>query len=133
MAHLSRDFARLFMGMFCIGFCGLPIVPAAAQGASSFQSSCNHISIAGNALVANCRRVDGSVNRTSIVLEGIENIDGQLQMTGRGQPATFQDSCRHILMYGSTLTATCRRVDGSYQRASIELPGISNIDGNLQY
>jgi CVNH domain-containing protein len=133
MAHLSREFAKLFVGMFCIGFCGLPIVPAAAQGTSSFQSSCNHISIAGNALVANCRRVDGSVNRTSIVLEGIENIDGQLQMTGRGRPATFQDSCQRILMYGSTLTARCRRVDGSYQRASIELPGISNIDGNLQY
>jgi CVNH domain len=132
MVHLSRGISKLFMGMFCIGLCGLPIVSAAAQGASSFQNSCNNISIAGNALVASCRRVDGSVSRTSIVLEGIENIDGQLQMTGRG-PATFQDSCRHILMDGSTLTARCRRVDGSYERTSVELPGISNINGNLQY
>jgi hypothetical protein len=133
MVHLSRGIAKLFMGMFGISLCGLPIVPSAAQATSSFQSSCNNISIAGNALVANCRRVDGSVNRTSIVLEGIENIDGQLQMTGRGRPATFQDSCRHILMYGSTLTARCRRVDGSYEKTSVELPEISNIDGNLQY
>jgi len=133
MARLSRRNAKSFMYVLCAGLCGLAMSPANAQGTSSFQRSCDNISIAGNALVAHCRRVDGSINRTSLVLIGIENIDGQLRLTGRGQPATFQDSCRHIRMDGGTLTATCRRLDHSDGQTSVELPGISNINGNLQY
>jgi CVNH domain-containing protein len=133
MARLSRRNAKSFMYTLCAGLCGLAMSPANAEGTSSFQRSCDHISIAGNALVATCRRVDGSMNRTSLVLLGIENIDGELRLTGRGQPATFQDSCRHTRMDGGTLTATCHRIDHSDEQTSVELPGISNINGNLQY
>jgi CVNH domain-containing protein len=133
MARLTHKNAKSFMYMLGAGLCGLAMSPANAEGTSSFQRSCDHISVAGNALVATCRRVDGSMNRTSLVLLGIENIDGQLQLTGRGQPATFQDSCRHIRMDGGTLTATCHRLDHSDEQTSVDLPGISNINGNLQY
>jgi hypothetical protein len=133
MAHLSRRNARSFVYVLCTGLCGLAMSPAQAQGTSSFQRSCDGISIAGNALVATCRRVDGSLNRTSLVLEGVENVDGQLRVTGRGRPATFQNSCRHIRMDGGTLTATCKRLDHSDQQTAVELAGISNINGNLQY
>ena len=62
----------------------LPIVcatagPADAQGASTYQMSCRHIGVAGSTLFANCRRMDGSFNRTSILIPGIENIDGVLR------------------------------------------------------
>lgn len=67
------------------------------------------------------------------MLQGIENIDGQLQFTGPGRPASFQDTCHHIRIVGSTVWAECRRVDGSYRLTSINLPGIANNDGHLQY
>jgi hypothetical protein len=134
MAHLfSRRNARSFVYVLCTSLCGFPMSPAAAEATSSFQRSCDRIAIAGNALVATCRRVDGSLNRTSLVLEGVENIDGQLRATGPGRPATFQNSCRHIRMDGGTLTATCKRIDHSDEQTSVELPGISNNNGNLQY
>lgn len=49
---------------------------------SSFHLSCTEISIDGDVLSANCERIDGSLNKTSIVLNGLENIDGELKYTG---------------------------------------------------
>jgi CVNH domain len=130
MAHLS---CRIATSLAYVLFSGLATSAAIAQDRSSFQRSCSNISIAGSALVATCRRIDGSNNRASIVLEGIENIDGRLQLTGAGRPATFQNSCRSIHMDGDTLIATCRRIDGNDERTSVRILDISNIDGNLQY
>lgn len=48
------------------------------DSASSFQLSCTNIFIAGNTLVASCRRINGSYNTTSILIPGIHNIDGIL-------------------------------------------------------
>jgi uncharacterized membrane protein YedE/YeeE len=114
----------------------LPIVGASAahaQNASSFQKSCDHIGVAGSTLFANCRRINGSFNRTSILLPGVENIDGNLRFNGMGQPSTFQNSCAGIGIAGSTLFAHCRRIDGGFNRTSILVPGIANIDGVLRY
>jgi hypothetical protein len=124
--------ASLLAGNFLVPiFGGLP--EAHAQAPSSYENSCTNISIAGATLVATCRRIDGSLNRTSIVLQGIENIDGRLDFTQPGQTASFQKSCRDVRIIGATLTATCRRINGSYARTSILVPGISNINGVLQY
>jgi hypothetical protein len=112
-------------------FGGLPA--AQAQAPSSYQSSCTDISIAGATLVATCRRIDGSFNQTSIVLRGIENIDGRLEFTQPGQTASFQNSCNDIHVIGSTLTANCRRINGSFERTSLLIPEISNINGVLRY
>jgi hypothetical protein len=106
---------------------------AHAQSASSFQMSCDHIGVAGSTLFANCRRINGSFNRTSILLPGIENIDGALRFNGMGEPSTFQNSCTGIGIAGATLFAHCRRIDGGFDRTSIVVPGIANIDGVLRY
>jgi hypothetical protein len=68
-----------------------------------------------------------------VVLTGIENIDGELQLTQPSRVANFQDSCRHIHVADSTIMAACRRVDGRYEQTSIDIPGIENIDGHLEY
>src|ERR1700733_14907780 len=128
MTHLSRNLSILAASVLCLGISGLLSSPAHAQSPSTYPSSCHHIGMSGATLVAVCRRVDGSFNQTSIVLQGIENIDGQLQFTQPGQPASFQDSCRHIRIVGSTLVATCRRAGGRYQRTSIAVPGIANVN-----
>jgi CVNH domain len=133
MTHLSRNLSTLAASVLWLGISGLLSSPAHAQSPSTYPSSCHHIGMSGATLVAVCRRVDGSFNQTSIVLQGIENIDGQLQFTQPSQPASFQDSCRDIHVIGSTLNAICRRADGSYERTSMEVPGIANVDGNLQY
>jgi hypothetical protein len=120
------------------GLTALPMVcalalPAHAQSMSSYQDSCRHIRVAGDTLSADCRRMDGSFNETAIEIRGIENINGNLQFNGMDQPSSYQLSCRHIRVAGSTLTAVCRRIDGGYNETSIPIPGIANIDGNLQY
>ena len=104
---------------------------ARAQSASSFQQSCNNIQVSGSTLSASCRRVDGSFNNTSILIRGIANNNGLLQFTGTGQPSSFQDSCNNISVAGSTLSASCRRMDGSFNQTSILIPGIANNNGVL--
>jgi hypothetical protein len=133
MTHLPLRLLTFAAGALCV-VAGCAVVPPAdAQSSSTYQNSCGNIFIEGATLVATCRRVDGSFHQTSIMLEGIENIDGQLQFTQPGQPASFQNSCRNIRVAGSTLTAICRRTDGSYEPTSLDTLGISNIDGHLRY
>jgi hypothetical protein len=106
---------------------------ARAQSASSYQQSCTQIGVAGSTLFANCRRIDGSFNRTSIAIPGIANINGVLQFQGPGEASSFQNSCSQIGVAGSTLFASCRRINGSFNQTSILIPGIANINGVLQY
>ena len=91
------------------------------------------MSVIGATLEARCRRLDGSYQRTSIVLQGIDNVDGRLQLSQPGQSATFQSSCRNIHVTGATLSVRCRRLDGGYQYASVVVQGLANIDGTLRY
>jgi hypothetical protein len=114
----------------------LPIalaLPAQAQQMSSYQDSCRHIRVHGATLSADCRRMDGSFNETAIEIRGIENIDGNLQFSSMVQPSSYQITCRHIRVTGATLTALCRRIDGTWNESSALIAGIANIDGNLQY
>ena len=101
---ICRKLILVAVASISSGFPMLLTATADAQDAG-FQSSCNRISIIGATLEATCRRQDGSYQRTSIVLQGIENVDGQLQFTHPGQAATFQSSCRHVHVTGATLTA----------------------------
>jgi hypothetical protein len=116
----------------CAGVWSLASLPARAQE-SSFQSSCTNISVVGATLSATCRRVDGSFNRTSIVLRGIANVNGRLMLTQPDDPATFQDSCQNIRVIGDTLTATCRKIDGAFVQTSVLIPNIANANGHLQF
>jgi hypothetical protein len=103
-----------------------------AQSASSFQNSCSNISVTAATLKASCRRVNGTYGATSIAIRGIENIDGTLKMTGTGA-SSYQRTCRNIGIVGDVLSATCKKIDGSSQLSSLEIPGIANIDGVLTY
>jgi len=47
--------------------------------------------------------------------------------------STFQNSCVHIFASGDILSADCRGQNGVFTRTSIEIPGIANIDGVLQF
>ena len=46
---------------------------------STFQLTCIHIHVAGDMLSAQCRRVDGSYQQTSIAIQGIANINGMMR------------------------------------------------------
>ncbi|HXY58000.1 MAG TPA: CVNH domain-containing protein [Methylocystis sp.] len=105
---------------------------ARAQPASTFQNSCTDTHIRGALLMARCRRMDGGWRGTSIEIPGVENIDGQLRFTGIPR-SNFQLSCEHIQAFGSTLSAVCRRRDGSWGESSIQIPMIENINGELRY
>jgi hypothetical protein len=107
--------------------------PAQAQQVSSYQDRCRHIRVHGATLAAECRRMDGSFNDTAIEIRGIANIDGNLQFSSMADSSSYQITCRHIRVIGATLTAVCRRMDGSFNESSTLIPGIANIDGNLQY
>ncbi|MDF5718721.1 MAG: CVNH domain-containing protein [Rhizonema sp. NSF051] len=48
---------------------------------SSYQLTCSNIHIHGNILKAICSKRDASLTRTSIALDGIENINGVLKYT----------------------------------------------------
>jgi hypothetical protein len=45
---------------------------------STYQNSCNKISVAGATLSANCRKINGRYKSTSILIPRIQNIDGTL-------------------------------------------------------
>lgn len=107
--------------------------PTLAQSNSSFQSSCTNVSIAGDTLSANCRRRDGRFNRTAIRIRGIHNNNGNLVFTNLNTASSFQSSCTNISIAGNTLSANCRRRNGSFNHTSILVPGISNNNGNLTY
>jgi hypothetical protein len=106
---------------------------AHAQRASTYQLSCTKVTVVGSTLSANCRRIDGGSNRTAILIPSIENIDGALRFSGAGEPSTFQNSCVEAGVAGSRIFARCRRIDGSFTRTTILIPGIENVDGVLRY
>lgn len=100
---------------------------------SNYQETCNHISVSGNVLSANCRRRDRQFNETSIVLRGIENINGTFKVTDPAKVSNYQLTCDDIRIRGNDLTATCKRRNGTLKRTSIVLQGIENINGVLTY
>ena len=68
-----------------------------------------------------------------VVLNGVENIDGTLEQHSTSQYATFQESCFDESIKGDVLTATCLTIDQNLKTTSVELLGIENIDGQLEY
>ncbi|MEH1815209.1 MAG: CVNH domain-containing protein [Nostoc sp.] len=114
----------------------IPIDAAFARPSSSstYQNSCRNIGVSGDILTASCRRRNGTFNLTSIRIRGIENIDGKLRYTGRSTaPSTYQYSCPSIGVAGATLSASCRKINGTFNPTSIRIRGIENIDGILKY
>jgi hypothetical protein len=101
--------------------------------ASSYQNSCNGISISGNLLSANCRDRNGQFRQSSLRLKGIENINGALTVTSSDRVSNFQLSCNSIFIRRNVLSATCKKMNGNLEQTSITLNGIENINGALMY
>ncbi|MGG6296588.1 CVNH domain-containing protein [Leptolyngbya sp. AN02str] len=101
--------------------------------ASTYQDSCENISISGDLLSAFCRTRSGDFVQTSIVLRGIDNVNGMLVATNFTQPSTYQDSCNQLSINGNILTAFCETGDGRKKQTTISLSGIGNDDGMLVY
>jgi CVNH domain/Domain of unknown function (DUF4157) len=113
----------------------LPVstIPVPDSGSSTYQNSCNNISISGNLLSANCRRNNGQFAQSSVVLKGIENINGVLTVTSSDREANYHLSCDNITISRNTLGAICKTADQRPNRTSLPLNGIENIDGILKY
>ena len=48
-------------------------------------------------------------------------------------PSTFEASCLHITIAGSTIAAECRRNNGRYKFTWLRIPGVENLNGSLHY
>lgn len=102
---------------------------------STYPHSCTDIEIdTADTLRARCLQINGSLNRTSIQILGIENVNGQLRY-GRdlSQRSNYPDSCRRISVVGATLMARCQRTNGSSTDTWILIRGIENQNGSLGY
>jgi hypothetical protein len=109
---------------------------AKATDPSTYQDSCLALDVAGATLTAVCRRKDGSLNaRTAIRIRGIDNVNGKLTYSRNPTAiSTYQDSCENTGVIGATLTAKCRRKDGSFnEKTTILIRGIDNVNGKLTY
>ena len=105
-------------------------ISSASAKPSNFFSSCKGISIRNDLLQATCRREDGSDNPTSLILEGINNINGTLVFQ-RGKKSNYFRSCGNIQIKNDTLSATCRAENGAERNTSLILNDISNKNGVL--
>lgn len=115
---------------------------ANAQSRSTFQDSCTNVrygEAGGNAMIyADCRRKNGSMNKASVVIKGIDNKEGRLSHTAGNKPSSFQRSCQKmsIAMAGPSgveLRGSCRTSKGNYVNTTTAIWDVNNIDGNLKY
>ena len=65
-------------------------LPARAEPGGSYLQSCTHVRSFGDRVIADCRRVDGSWNRTELrgadgCVGGIANMNGHLTCNGGGR------------------------------------------------
>ena len=144
----------LAMGALAVAVAvGLP-EPAAAQNfpPGSWRQSCKDARMEGrDDLVAECRRRDGSYNRSRIDTDrcgrggAVANNNGNLVCENanagnnnqRLPPGSWAQSCRNARMEGrDDLVADCRRRDGGYNRSRIDIDrcgrggAVANNNGN---
>ncbi|MEM6754850.1 MAG: CVNH domain-containing protein [Cyanobacteria bacterium P01_C01_bin.38] len=100
---------------------------------SRFDQSCSNARVVNDVLEADCLTDDGRLNYTNIMLEGIQNIDGNLVPSNSNQISSFSESCGEFYVIGNELRATCRTRYGGLKETSIALNDIDNIDGTLRY
>lgn len=134
-----------------------------AQGApyGSYQQTCRDVRTNGDRLFARCQRVDGGWNDTSLDFRNcrgeVINDNGNLRCGGGGNdnrggyydnrgygygrgglpPGDYKRTCRNMYMNGDRLSATCQRVDGSWNNTSLKRVQncqsmIVNDNGNLR-
>lgn len=129
-----KTIAKLFIVPFA--FAG---IASASAAPSTFQNTCSNIAFgyqgSDAALNAVCLKKDGSPNASSLLIQGISNQNGKL--TAGSGSSSFQQSCGDIQVMvdgpNVSISALCRKTDGSSVPSTIELQGVSNNDGKLTY
>jgi hypothetical protein len=113
---------------------------------SSFQLTCSNIAFADvvvtgseavgdvPVLTAVCLTKAGAPHATSLVLAGISNQNGDLTQ-GIGGNSSFQATCGNIRIdvdfRNVTLSAICRRINGTFEQTTLPLNNINNSNGVL--
>jgi CVNH domain len=107
---------------------------ANSRSDSNYQNSCWNAQVNGSTLFARCRRINGGSIRTSILIRGIENRNGNLTYSlSSKSDSSYQNSCWNTQVDGAILSARCYRINGGSTRTSIPIRGIENRNGNLTY
>lgn len=109
-----------------------------AMATGNFSQTCANIELNGSSLSADCRKINGSGQETTINLDDyIGNLDGTLSWGDH----LFSRTCKDIYL-GQLLSnreyvinASCEKRDGyTYKATEINLDNhIANIDGVLKY
>ena len=97
------------------------------------SQTCDDFTVEDNQISAYCRDISGDFTKTTIIIHGLENIDGQLVAKQSFRPANFHSSCSDISIddYG-LLSAFCKSRDGSLLETSIDLDSfLVNDNGRL--
>jgi hypothetical protein len=118
----------------------LALALAQSPPSGSYQKTCTGASMSGTTLNATCTTFSGSSSKTSLpfatsCVGDIGNINGVLACAGPN--GSYSLTCKNATVSGTTLSATCQRIDGSWVPASLPnfqgfQGNISNCDGKLQ-
>ncbi|MEA5532744.1 CVNH domain-containing protein [Crocosphaera sp. XPORK-15E] len=137
MNKISTLFKVIFAFLFaCVISFNLVVDQAMATG--EFSQTCENIELDGSFLTADCKRIDGSLEATSINLDYfVGNLNGTLSWGDHN----FSQTCKDIGLGQSlrtreyVLNAQCEKADGrTYVATEITLDeDIANIDGLLEY
>jgi hypothetical protein len=115
---------------------------AQSAPAGSYQKTCKSISFTNNKLTATCLTGNGGSYAAPSTLADaagcvgdIGNVHGNLACTGA--VGSYYLTCKDSRVEGSTLSATCKKKDGSWVPASLaNFQGyhgnINNCDGQLR-
>jgi hypothetical protein len=127
--------------------CNVDVVPR-----GSYQQTCrNMVSDCGTqpTITSSCKTLDGAWKPAALsainTFSDIENCNGVLRCNRGGEPpqGSYRQSCRCVHVQTGTLTADCRRSNGSWTDTDglgTQLKnfascknGIENIEGTLHY
>jgi hypothetical protein len=127
---------------------GISVVrPASAQGLppGSYAQTCFNVQVIDGTLLANCRRINGSVRPTSLPHAyhchgDISNQDGRLiclEERPRVPGGSYLQSCHNAQVVDDTLFADCLRMNQTVRQTRLPYPwrcpgDIANEDGHLR-
>jgi hypothetical protein len=126
--------------VLCLGALLAPML--VAQDASTFNLTCSDIKLSpdNSTITATCKKRNGSPNRTSLKIMGVQNVDGKL--TATGGESNYLKSCHTIRLKVPSktdyyikeveLTAICPKNSGHPSNTQLKLTNIENIDGVLK-
>ncbi|MFK7827684.1 MAG: CVNH domain-containing protein [Oligoflexales bacterium] len=122
----------MLSNIFSIGIIALAL-SANVFANEDISQTCEDFTIEGNEVSAYCRDQAGDFTKTTIVIHGVENINGNLTKKNNFRPAGFHNSCNEISIddYG-IISASCKSRDGSWFETSLDLEiFVMNDNGKL--